>query len=170
MADRHPQRRGSAGVGRWCRGRRRDGVGRLSPHPRSADEARPDAAVHSVSAHNSGSTPARLTPAPDRRSVAGPVRTCVGCRNRSSADGLLRVVVVDGVLTPDPRRRLPGRGAWVHPAPECLDRAERRSAFPRALRVSGPLDTAAVRAYLNVAHGSRETPGSVIPGSKVDPS
>ncbi|WP_233159502.1 YlxR family protein [Pseudonocardia sp. MH-G8] len=88
------------------------------------------------------------------------------------ADGLLRVVAVNGVLTPDLRRRLPGRGAWLHPAPECLDRAERRSAFPRALRVPGPLETAPVRAHITAmsTDGSRETPGSGTPGSKVDPS
>ncbi|GAA1280504.1 hypothetical protein GCM10009609_50340 [Pseudonocardia aurantiaca] len=79
-----------------------------------------------------------------------------------------------GVLAPDPRRRLPGRGAWLHLDPECLDRAERRSAFPRALRVPGPLDTAAVRAHVDSVStyqsGARETPGSNTPGSKVDPS
>ncbi|WP_372452640.1 YlxR family protein [Pseudonocardia nigra] len=88
--------------------------------------------------------------------------------------------MVDGVLTPDPRRRLPGRGAWLHPDPECLHRAERRSAFPRALRVRGPLDTAPVRARIETdsataaaratANGARETPGSGTQGSKVDPS
>jgi len=36
-------------------------------------------------------------------------------------------------------RRLPGRGAHLHPTRECLELAERRRAFPRALRVSGPL-------------------------------
>jgi uncharacterized protein len=82
----------------------------------------------------------------------------------------LRVVVVQGALVPDPRRRLPGRGAWLHPVPECLDRAERRSAFPRALRVPGPLDTAPVRVHIGTVIGARETPGSDIPGSKVDPS
>ncbi|GAA0899050.1 hypothetical protein GCM10009559_62740 [Pseudonocardia zijingensis] len=88
------------------------------------------------------------------------------------ADGLLRVVAVDGVLIPDLRRRLPGRGAWLHLAQECLDRAERRSAFPRALRVAGPLDPAPVRAHIGAAgtNGARETPGSGTPGSKVDPS
>jgi hypothetical protein len=50
------------------------------------------------------------------------------------------VVARDGVLTPDPGRVLPGRGAHVHPTPACLDLALRRKAFPRALRVVGPLD------------------------------
>ncbi|GAA4814195.1 hypothetical protein GCM10023200_59860 [Actinomycetospora chlora] len=58
------------------------------------------------------------------------------------------MVATDGVVDPDPRHRLPGRGAWLHPDPDCLHRAERRSAFPRALRVPGPLDTGALRALL----------------------
>jgi hypothetical protein len=93
------------------------------------------------------------------------------------ADDLLRVVVVNGVLTPDPRRRLPGRGAWLHPVPECLHRAERRAAFPRALRVPGPLDARLVRTRIEHAgivdsssSGARDLPGSVIEESKVDPS
>ncbi|WP_255622698.1 YlxR family protein [Pseudonocardia sp. DSM 110487] len=96
----------------------------------------------------------------------------MGCRCRDVADGLLRVVAVHGVLTPDLRRRLPGRGAWLHLAPECLDRAERRSAFPRALRVPGPLDPAPVRAHIGAVcmSGARETPESNTSGSKVDPS
>ncbi|WP_106280058.1 DUF448 domain-containing protein [Geodermatophilus tzadiensis] len=66
-----------------------------------------------------------------------PVRTCVGCRERAPVTDLLRVVVRDGALVPDPRRRLPGRGASLHPTPECLRAAERRRAFPRALRLPG---------------------------------
>jgi predicted RNA-binding protein YlxR (DUF448 family) len=54
-------------------------------------------------------------------------------------------VARDGAVLPDPTRRLPGRGAHLHPDPACLDLAERRKAFPRALRVPPPLDTTAVR-------------------------
>ncbi|HLM04144.1 MAG TPA: YlxR family protein [Blastococcus sp.] len=61
----------------------------------------------------------------------------MGCRERAPADELLRVVVRSGALVPDPRRRLPGRGASLHPTPECLHAAERRRAFPRALRLPG---------------------------------
>jgi uncharacterized protein len=52
------------------------------------------------------------------------------------------------VAVPDPRHRLAGRGAWVHPDLSCLDLAERRRAFPRALRLAGPLDVTAVREFL----------------------
>ncbi len=85
-----------------------------------------------------------------------------------------------GCSSPDPRRRLPGRGAWLHPVPECLARAERRSAFPRALRVPGPLDADRVRSHLQQATsqqdrstttaGARDLPGPADHESKVDPS
>ena len=78
---------------------------------------------------------------------AVPVRTCVGCRARVDRSELVRVVVDSGSCIPDPAARLPGRGAWLHPDPACLDLAERRRAFPRALRVTGPLDLTAVRAW-----------------------
>jgi predicted RNA-binding protein YlxR (DUF448 family) len=39
-----------------------------------------------------------------------------------------------GALRVDVRRRLGGRGAWLHASPDCLDQALRRRAFGRALR------------------------------------
>jgi uncharacterized protein len=77
-----------------------------------------------------------------------PLRTCVGCRVRSSKRDLLRVVAVEGVCVPDPLGRLPGRGASLHPRLACLTLAERRRAFPRALRVAGPLDLSVLRRYV----------------------
>ncbi|MFC7491883.1 MULTISPECIES: YlxR family protein [unclassified Knoellia] len=69
----------------------------------------------------------------------------MGCRATDSRSALLRVVVGDqGDLVPDLRRCLPGRGAWLHPTGDCFDLAVRRRAFGRALRVSAPLETAAV--------------------------
>jgi predicted RNA-binding protein YlxR (DUF448 family) len=58
------------------------------------------------------------------------------------------VVAVEGDLVPDPARRLGGRGAHLHPDPDCLALAERRRAWPRALRAVGPLDATAVIAFL----------------------
>jgi len=67
---------------------------------------------------------------------------------------LLRVVVVAGALVADPRGRLPGRGAYVHPDPACVDLAERRKAFPRALRHTGALDLTPLREALEPTEGS----------------
>ncbi|MFB7250394.1 YlxR family protein [Microbacterium sp. NPDC056234] len=78
-----------------------------------------------------------------------PVRTCVGCRARASRSDLLRVVAQDGALVIDERAVLPGRGSWVHPDPQCLDKALRRRAFARALRVTAPLDTQTIEKRLN---------------------
>jgi uncharacterized protein len=75
---------------------------------------------------------------------ASPERTCVGCRQRAPAAELLRIVAVGGEagysLRPDPARRLPGRGANVHPDPACFALAGRRRAFGRALRITGVID------------------------------
>ncbi|MFK0120558.1 YlxR family protein [Streptomyces sp. NPDC090994] len=87
------------------------------------------------------------------RARACPERTCVGCRERAAKTGLLRIVAVEGECAPDPRGTLPGRGAYVHPAQVCLDQAVRRRAFPRALRVPGPLDVKALRQYVEQTEG-----------------
>jgi uncharacterized protein len=94
----------------------------------------------------------------------GPVRTCVGCRERAARTDLLRVVVVEGRLVPDPRRRLPGRGASVHPDPHCVDLAVRRRAFPRALRLPGPLDAGDVLAAVQQTTAQQDAPSR--PGSR----
>nr|WP_255432477.1 YlxR family protein [Cellulomonas sp. SLBN-39] len=85
-------------------------------------------------------TPDPAPPVPDQ----GPARTCVGCRATAHRSSLLRVVLGhddagDPVLVVDERRRMPGRGAWLHPDLHCLELAVRRRAFPRALRHAGPL-------------------------------
>ena len=80
------------------------------------------------------------------------VRTCLGCRQRAARHELLRVVATDQgsgfTVVPDPGRRLPGRGASLHPTPECLALAIRRRAFSRALRVEGRLASGPVEEYV----------------------
>lgn len=87
----------------------------------------------------------------------------MGCRCTDSRSDLLRVVAVtDGhgavVLQPDPGRRLPGRGAWLHPSTACFEHAVRRKAFGRALRLRAGADDAPVRAYLE-GHAQSSTVG-----------
>ena len=88
---------------------------------------------------------------------SGPVRTCVGCRQRATARELLRIVVADGVIVPDPSHRAAGRGAHLHPTADCLASAVRRRAFGRALRVEGGLDHSAVTAYVEALASVRST-------------
>lgn len=82
-----------------------------------------------------------MKPSASDRMVSGtPVRTCVGCRRRVPQGDLLRVVCDQGRLIPDPARRRPGRGAYVHLTQECVTAAIARKAFGRALRIGGGLD------------------------------
>lgn len=85
---------------------------------------------------------------------------------------LLRVVLADGDLIPDPRRRMPGRGAWIHPQPECLAKAEKRRAFPRALRAAGEVATDGLRSVIDRIAGETGTGSSraVKDRKQVDPS
>ena len=85
----------------------------------------------------------------------------MGCRGTDSWSALLRVVAVAGPtgairLVPDPRHRLPGRGAWLHPTGDCLDQALRRRAFGRALRSSAAPDPEALTAHVEAVAGGRE--------------
>ena len=94
-----------------------------------------------------------------------PERTCIGCRQRAPRAQLLRLVLTpSGELDVDARAVRPGRGAWIHPDPECLTLAERRRAVPRALRTGGPLDVGRVRVFLerdlvNDGEGPAARPG-----------
>jgi predicted RNA-binding protein YlxR (DUF448 family) len=86
--------------------------------------------------------------------LVGPTRTCVGCRKRAPASDLIRLVAVacgdSFLLKADPSRRLPGRGAHLHPDPACFALAERRKAFGRALRLTGVPDTGSLAEHIRV--------------------
>jgi predicted RNA-binding protein YlxR (DUF448 family) len=96
-------------------------------------------------------------------SSPGRVRTCIGCRQRTTKLELVRVVAgergADLEVVPDPAGRAPGRGAHLHPTPACLALALRRRAFPRALRTEPGrrLDTTAVEAFVAAAPPQRTT-------------
>ncbi|WP_067801761.1 YlxR family protein [Actinomadura formosensis] len=85
----------------------------------------------------------------------------MGCRVRTVKSDLLRLVVVEGVIAPDLDGCLPGRGAYLHPEPGCLELAERRRAFPRAFRLPGPLDGGMLRERL-AARAARQQDGRMV--------
>ncbi len=76
----------------------------------------------------------------------GPERSCVVTRQVRSPDDLIRFVVgPDGLLVPDIRRKLPGRGVWTSLSAATVREAIRRKAFERSLKakIAVPNDLAA---------------------------
>lgn len=92
----------------------------------------------------------------DRPSVHAGLRTCIGCGVRDERSALVRVVADrragnpgDPVtVVPDVRAVLPGRGAWLHPCAECLQKAIRRRAFTRSLRLTEAVGLDAVQEFV----------------------
>ncbi|WP_435377526.1 YlxR family protein [Aquipuribacter sp. MA13-6] len=95
------------------------------------------------------------------------MRTCIGCRRTAPRSVLVRIVghEVEGRLlaVPDPGASSPGRGAWVHRDRGCVELAERRKAFARALRLPGPVDPTAVREHLAEQGATGKAPDSKAP-------
>jgi predicted RNA-binding protein YlxR (DUF448 family) len=79
--------------------------------------------------------------------VAGgrePERTCVGCRGKASKAAFVRVVRgTDGSVAVDPSGKAPGRGAYLHRDPACVDAAVKKGTLWRALRTGASPDVAA---------------------------
>ncbi|MFV0425634.1 MAG: YlxR family protein [Beutenbergiaceae bacterium] len=82
--------------------------------------------------------------------VAG-MRTCAGCRAKAHRSDLVRLVVdrqlAELTVVVDPRAVLPGRGVWLHPQQDCLDRAQSRRAIARGLRLAQELSLAQVHVW-----------------------
>ncbi len=64
----------------------------------------------------------------------------MGCGAPADKPDLLRVVLVDGRVEPDPEQRRPGRGAYVCDR-DCADQAIRRSGFQRSFRCAVRIDS-----------------------------
>ena len=64
--------------------------------------------------------------------MAIPIRSCIACRKATNWRELLRVVMIEGLVIPDPAHNKGGRGAWLHLT--CLEVAKNRRSFNRAFR------------------------------------
>lgn len=63
-----------------------------------------------------------------------PVRLCVACRQPKAKKELLRIVKSpEGMLKLDTTGKAQGRGAYICPEIECLDKAKKTKALERAL-------------------------------------
>ena len=77
----------------------------------------------------------------------------------------MRVVEVSGKAVVDRSASLPGRGAWVHSTPECVEISLKRKAFGRALRADGALDVSALGQQLHEQTPPTPPVGTVTHGS-----
>ena len=69
----------------------------------------------------------------DRRGKHIPQRTCVGCREVEAKGELVRLVLTNEGVLVDESGKLPGRGAYVHGDPACMQTALKGS-LENALR------------------------------------
>jgi uncharacterized protein len=70
-----------------------------------------------------------------------PERTCIVTREQKPENGLIRFVLSpDSAVTPDLKRKLPGRGCWVSKSRKVLAEAVARKAFARAFKAQVQVD------------------------------
>ena len=70
-----------------------------------------------------------------RRSLSAPERRCIASGQVRPKEELLRFVVgPDGSLVPDPSARLPGRGLWLSPRRDMIEKACARNLFAKAAK------------------------------------
>lgn len=68
-----------------------------------------------------------------------PLRQCLGCREMKPKRELIRAVrSPEGKVSLDFGGKLPGRGAYICPDPECLKKAVRAKALERAFSAQIP--------------------------------
>ena len=71
----------------------------------------------------------------------GPQRMCIVTRERHAPEALIRFVLgPDGIVVPDIRAKLPGRGVWVTARAKLVEEAVRRQAFSRGLKATAKAD------------------------------
>ena len=72
---------------------------------------------------------------PDAIEESGPERTCAATGWKGPPEAMLRFALSgDGVVTPDIRRRLPGRGVWIRLDAAAVRQAAAKQVFARAFR------------------------------------
>ena len=83
-----------------------------------------------------------------------PMRRGAGCMESHPQQEMIRIVLRDGVLVPDPERNLNGRGVYLCPKESCWELARRKRGFSRAFRQGIPDE--AVQTLIEEIRGIRE--------------
>lgn len=79
-----------------------------------------------------------------------PQRTCIGCRESKDKRELIRVIRTPaGEVIVDPSGKANGRGAYLCPRSECLDKGLQKGRLAQALKVTpSSEELAAIRAAM----------------------
>jgi uncharacterized protein len=93
----------------------------------------------------------------DESAETGPTRTCAGCGRKATPSAMVRLAVGDAhpYFAPDLAGKLPGRGVWVDPRRECIERAARRGGFSRALRRDVRVQPSEISRSIQMAYEAR---------------
>lgn len=62
-----------------------------------------------------------------------PMRRCVGCMESKPKKELIRIAGYEGTVTLDPTGKAKGRGVYLCPSSECLEKAKKKKALARSL-------------------------------------
>lgn len=66
-----------------------------------------------------------------------PQRTCMGCQTKKDKRDLVRIVrSPEGEISVDPTGKKPGRGAYICPDLECLDKVVKSKRLERSLETA----------------------------------
>ncbi len=104
-------------------------------------------------------------------------RTCIVTRQHGERDRLIRFVAgPDGVVVPDLKQSLPGRGCWVTGTRRNVDLAASKNMFARALRtkvkpgddLGAMVDALLARSALGAIGLARKAGGLALGAAKVD--
>ena len=64
-----------------------------------------------------------------------PMRRCVGCMESKPKNTLVRVACYEGKITVDPTGKAKGRGVYLCPAKECMEKARKRRSLQRNFEI-----------------------------------
>ncbi len=68
-----------------------------------------------------------------------PMRQCVGCREMKEKTRLIRIIrTAEGEILTDATGKKNGRGAYLCPNPECLQKAAKSKSLERAFQMAVP--------------------------------
>ncbi|MCD7785385.1 MAG: YlxR family protein [Oscillospiraceae bacterium] len=91
-----------------------------------------------------------------------PIRTCLGCGEPKEKKSLVRIVrTPEGEILVDPTGKKSGRGAYICPKSECLEKARKRRSLERSLEYEIPAEI-----YERLSHDISEVESLTVEGGE----